>query len=211
MSQKIAIIDYGFGNIKSIINALKFCSAEYEVINSPEKISNFGGAVLPGVGAFGPASVFLRESGFDISIRNYVKSGKMLFGICLGFQLFFAKSYENGMHEGLGLIEGEVKKFELSVNSLKVPHIGWNNVEITETSYAKKMFSGIANNEKFYFVHSYYALPEDKRKVSGFCGYGTEFCSSVAFENVWGSQFHAEKSGDKGLKIISNFINEVNK
>ncbi|MCL2799045.1 MAG: imidazole glycerol phosphate synthase subunit HisH [Endomicrobia bacterium] len=211
MSQKIAIIDYGFGNIKSIINALKFCGSEYEVINSPEKISNFGGAILPGVGAFGPASYFLRESGFDISIRNYVNSGKMLFGICLGFQLFFAKSYENGTHEGLGLIEGEVKKFEFPDSSLKVPHMGWNNVRITDTSYAKKMFAGIVSSENFYFVHSYYALPSDKSKASGFCDYGVEFCSSAAFENVWGSQFHPEKSGDKGLKIISNFINEVNK
>jgi glutamine amidotransferase len=206
MNKKIAVIDYGFGNIKSVLNALHFCGAAADVINLPEELSKYGGAILPGVGAFGPASEFLKSGGFDQAIRAYVKSGKMLYGICLGFQLFFTKSYEDGEHNGLNLLEGEVKKFEFEDKTLKVPHMGWNGVRQTQSPDAKKMFASIEDNENFYFVHSYYAMPADKNKASSFCSYGIDFCSSVAFENVWGSQFHPEKSGDKGLKILKNFI-----
>jgi glutamine amidotransferase len=225
--KKIAVIDYGFGNIKSVLNALNFCGANAGVINSPDELSKYGGAILPGVGAFGPASDFLKKSGFDAAICNYVKSGKMLYGICLGFQLFFTAGYENGKYGGLNLIEGEVRKFDFSGLShcgdnrcgaekndgapavrskLKIPHMGWNNVKQTHTDGAKKMFDATEDGENFYFVHSYYAMPEDKNKASSFCNYGIDFCSSAAFENVWGSQFHPEKSGDKGLQILKNFI-----
>jgi glutamine amidotransferase len=208
---KVAVIDYGFGNIKSVINALHYCNAEAYVVDSPLRISNFGGTILPGVGAFGPAVDFLRLKGFDKAIRDYVNSGKMLYGICLGFQLFFTKGYENGSHEGLGLISGEVKKFEFKDELLKIPHMGWNDVNIGNSSYAKKMFFSIDNKENFYFVHSYYVTPEDFMYVSSTCEYGLKFCSSVAYKNLWGSQFHPEKSGGRGLKILSNFVNEVNK
>ena len=209
MSKKIAVIDYGFGNIQSVLNALNFCGAEADIINLPKELSKYDGAILPGVGAFGPASEFLKSGGFDQSIRSYVKSGKMLYGICLGFQLFFTKGYENGQHDGLNLIKGEVKKFEFKDKTLKVPHMGWNCINQTQSAAAKKMFDGIGCNENFYFVHSYYAMPADKSKASSFCNYGIDFCSSAAYENVWGSQFHPEKSGDKGLKIIKNFIEAV--
>lgn len=208
---KIAVIDYGFGNIKSVLNALAFCDAESFVINSPEKISEYDGAILPGVGSFGPAAGFLRAAGFDTAIHEYVSSGKMLLGICLGFQLFFTKGYENGEHDGLGLIEGEVRKFSFIDNKFKIPHMGWNEISITETDDALKMFNGIQNGENFYFVHSYYAMPLNKEKASSFCNYGIDFCSSAAYKNIWGCQFHPEKSGEKGLKILSNFINEVKK
>ncbi|MDR2426247.1 MAG: imidazole glycerol phosphate synthase subunit HisH [Endomicrobium sp.] len=208
---KIAVIDYGFGNIKSVLNALAYCRAEGEVINSPEKILEYDGAILPGVGSFGPAADFLKSAGFDKAIHEYAGSGKMLLGICLGFQLFFTKGYENGRHQGLNLIEGEVKKFSFNDNNMKIPHMGWNKIAIADNVYAKKMFDGIDDKEDFYFVHSYYAMPENKEKVSSFCDYGIEFCSSIAYKNIWGSQFHPEKSGEKGLKILSNFINEVEK
>jgi len=207
--KKIAVIDYGFGNIKSVQNALNFCGAEPVVISSPEKISEFGGAILPGVGAFGPASEFLVKDGFDAAIREYVKSGKMLYGICLGFQLLFTKGYEGGNYNGLDLIKGDVKKFELPDKSMKIPHMGWNNIKITDTAAAKKMFAGISDGESFYFVHSYYASAENKAQASSFCNYGIDFCSSVASENVWGSQFHIEKSGEKGLRVLKNFLSEV--
>ncbi|AKL97800.1 imidazole glycerol phosphate synthase subunit HisH [Endomicrobium proavitum] len=207
--KKIAIIDYGFGNIKSVQNALNFCGAEPVVINSPDKISDFNGAILPGVGAFAPAAEFLVKDGFDCAIRQYVASGKMLYGICLGFQLFFTKGYEGGQHKGLGLLNGEVKKFEFKNNNLKIPHMGWNGVKINNTPEAKKMFAEISDGENFYFVHSYYAKPENNIQVSSFCNYGIDFCSSAAFENVWGSQFHPEKSGGKGLQILKNFLGEV--
>ncbi|MDR1194978.1 MAG: imidazole glycerol phosphate synthase subunit HisH [Endomicrobium sp.] len=208
---KIAVIDYGFGNIKSVLNALAYCNAEGNVIDSPGKISEYNGAILPGVGSFGPAADFLKSAGFDKAIAEYAASGKMIFGICLGFQLFFTKGYENGEHSGLNLIEGEVKKFSFEGNELKIPHMGWNKVNITDGVYAKKMFEGINDKEDFYFVHSYYAVLDNNEKASGFCDYGIEFCSCAAYKNVWGSQFHPEKSGEIGLKILSNFINEVKK
>ena len=211
MIRKIAVIDYGFGNIKSVLNALSACGAEGHVISDPEKIAGFGGAVLPGVGAFGPAADFLTKKGFGNALKDYAARGNMIFGICLGFQLFFTKGYENGEHYGLGLINGEVKKFEFKDLTLKIPHMGWNSVEITDTPGARKMFKGVRPGDDFYFVHSYYAEAEDKSYVSCFCDYGIKFCSSAAHENIWGSQFHPEKSGDEGLKVFSNFINEVNK
>lgn len=211
MYPKIAVIDYGFGNIRSLQNALLYCGAKSFVINSPDKISEYDGAILPGVGSFGPASDFLKSSGFDEAISCYVRSGKMIFGICLGFQILFTKSCENGVFEGLNLIEGEVKKFEFNDNKMKVPHMGWNKITIAATYEAEKMFAGLKCEEDFYFVHSYYTMPDNKEKASSFCKYGIEFCSSIAYKNIWGSQFHPEKSGEKGLKILSNFINEVKK
>ena len=211
MSTKIAVIDYGMGNLKSVLNALKFCGADAYIISSPSKISEYGGAILPGVGSFGPAADFLQAELFSRAIREYANSGKMIFGVCLGFQLFFSKGFENGEYQGLGLIKGDVRKFEFAGNKLKIPHMGWNSVEIADTPFAKKMFAGIKNNEYFYFVHSYYCTPENKQKASSFCNYGTDFCSSAAYENIWGCQFHPERSGENGLKILSNFINEVKK
>jgi glutamine amidotransferase len=209
MSKKIAVIDYGFGNIKSVLNALNFCNCAAEIINKPEVLSGYAGAVLPGVGSFGSAAEFLKLSGFDEAVKSYVKAGNMLYGICLGFQLFFSKGFENGEHEGLDLIKGEVRKFDLKDKNLKIPHMGWNKINAARNAFAQKMFAGIENGESFYFVHSYYALPADASKYSSVCDYGGDFCSSIAFENVWGSQFHPEKSGDKGLAVLMNFINEV--
>jgi imidazole glycerol phosphate synthase, glutamine amidotransferase subunit len=208
---EIAVIDYGMGNLRSVVNALKYCGADAQVVDCADKISEYDGAILPGVGSFGPASNFLQSGLFDRAIHEYVNSGKMILGICLGFQLLFSKGFENGEYQGLGLIKGEVKKFEFSDNKLKIPHMGWNNAEIADTPYAKLMFNGITNKEYFYFVHSYYCSSEDKSKASSFCDYGINFCSSVAHENIWGCQFHPERSGVSGLKLLSNFINEIKK
>jgi glutamine amidotransferase len=211
MQTKIAVIDYGCGNIKSVINALHYCNAQGCVIDSPSQIADFNGVILPGVGAFGPAIDFLKSKGFDKAICDYASSGKMIYGICLGFQLFFTKGYENGKYEGLNLVSGEVKKFKFKDNILKVPHMGWNNIEILDGISAKKMFNALSDREFFYFIHSYYAIPTDLQIISSFCSYEIKFCSSIAYKNIWGSQFHPEKSGVKGLKILSNFIEEVKK
>jgi glutamine amidotransferase len=206
---KIAIIDYGFGNIKSVLNALKFCGADAIVISEPEELAKYGAAILPGVGAFAPAAQFLRDKGFDSAVSDFVKSGKMIYGICLGFQLFFTKGFENGEYEGLNLVEGEVKKFEFQDKNLKIPHMGWNSVEFSANPYAKIMFNGLTSGENFYFVHSYYSILKDEKNAAGWTDYGLNFCSCVAYKNIWGSQFHPEKSGDAGLKVLKNFINEV--
>ncbi|MDR1928507.1 MAG: imidazole glycerol phosphate synthase subunit HisH [Endomicrobium sp.] len=209
MKIKIAVIDYGMGNIKSVVNALHCCKVETEVIKSPLEIKNFDAIILPGVGAFSPAIKFLKLKRFDVAIRDYANcSDKMIYGICLGFQLFFTKSYENGEHYGLNLISGEVKKIETYKN-LKIPHIGWNNINILDTQNSKKMFDTINTNELFYFVHSYYVQPKNLQQISSICNYGTNFCSSIVYKNIWGTQFHPEKSGAKGLKILVNFVKEV--
>jgi glutamine amidotransferase len=210
--KKIAIIDYGFGNIKSVLNALYHLNVKAAVINdSISQICNFDGIILPGVGAFKPAMNFLRYKGFDKALYDYVNSGKMLYGICLGFQLLFDISYENGQHNGLGLIHGEVKQFNHKDLHLKVPHMGWNNISIIDNNiYARSMFKNILNNESFYFVHSYYASPYNISQASSLCTFGIQFCSSIAYKNIWGSQFHPEKSSCNGLQILRNFIDEVN-
>jgi glutamine amidotransferase len=207
--KKIAIIDYGFGNIKSVLNALHHLNVQaYVVKDSISQILNFDGLILPGVGAFKPAMDFLYCKGFDKVLYDYINLGKMIYGICLGFQLLFDISYENGSHKGLGLIHGEVKQFDYNNNiHLKVPHMGWNNITIINNS---KMFANIMNGENFYFVHSYYAVPYNKLQISSLCTFGIQFCSSITYKNIWGSQFHPEKSGEKGLQILRNFINEVN-
>jgi glutamine amidotransferase len=213
MNIKIAIIDYGFGNIKSVINALNHCGADPQVIQEPSKLSNYGGAILPGVGAFAPAAEFLKKKGFDEAVFSYVEQGKTLYGTCLGFQLLFTESFENGHFLGLNLIKGKVKRFipqtQASGKKLKIPHIGWNNVSFSKTEGAKKMFEGISDNESFYFVHSYHVVLEDEKYAAGWTDYGSKFCSAIAFDNIWGSQFHPEKSGVCGLKAMSNFIKEA--
>jgi glutamine amidotransferase len=209
MTKKVAIIDYGFGNIKSVVNAIVFCEAQPVIISKTDELKNYGGAILPGVGAFAPAAEFLRKSNFDKAISDYVLSGKMLYGTCLGFQLLFTKSYENGEHNGLDLISGEVSRFEFNDKNLKIPHMGWNTIEITDNSNAKKMFDGISNNENFYFVHSYYACLKNVLQAASWTEYGIKFCSTIAMDNVWGSQFHPEKSETMGLKLMSNFIKAI--
>ncbi|MDR1952121.1 MAG: imidazole glycerol phosphate synthase subunit HisH [Elusimicrobiota bacterium] len=204
--KKIAIIDYGFGNVKSVINAVAYCGAEPAVINLPKDIVKYSGAILPGVGAFGPAVHFLKKLDFDKAILDYTAAGKMLYGTCLGFQLLFTKSYENGEYDGLNIIEGEVKRFDFDGNDLKIPHMGWNNVCYKDDVNTKKMFGGIKNNEQFYFVHSYYAELKNSRQAAAFTEYGFDFCSAIALDNIWGSQFHPEKSGDCGLRLMKNFI-----
>ncbi|MDR2772947.1 MAG: imidazole glycerol phosphate synthase subunit HisH [Elusimicrobiota bacterium] len=204
--KKIAIIDYGFGNIKSVTNALLFCGADPVVISSPKELSNYGGAVLPGVGAFAPAIQFLKNLNFDKALLDYLSAGKMLYGSCLGFQLLFTRSFENGENVGLNIIEGDVKHFNFTDGKLKIPHMGWNNVELKNGNNIKKMFDGINDSEQFYFVHSYYVALKNPSQIGAITKYGVSFCSAVAIDNVWGSQFHPEKSGNCGLKLMKNFI-----
>jgi glutamine amidotransferase len=153
---------------------------------------------------------FLHTRKFDLALDEYIKNGKMVYGICLGFQLLFDISYENGEHKGLGFIHGKVTKFNHKSIHLKVPHMGWNNIYINNTN-SNSMFRNIIDKERFYFVHSYYAIPLNSYQSSSHCIFGVKFCSSITYKNIWGSQFHPEKSGDKGLQILRNFINEVNK
>lgn len=198
----IAIVDYGVGNLFSLRSSFKAIGAD-AVFTSDEKVIRAADRIiLPGVGAFEDAARKLRETGLGEVVVSEVKKGKPLLGICLGMQLLFEKSYEFGCHEGLGLIPGNIVSFEGRIDkSLKIPEIGWNELTLNKDSVLYKGFSG---GEFVYFVHSYFA-DCDSKYVSAFSEYDVNFPASVEYENVFGCQFHPEKSGKVGLKILENF------
>lgn len=193
----IGIIDYGMGNLRSVQKALEYVGFEAIISNKPKEFDNCSHIVLPGVGAFGDAMNELSNSGLLSTIYNSVNIGKPFLGICLGMQMLFDKSYEDGEYKGLGILRGEVQKFDID---LKVPHIGWNTVESVKES---SLFENIIDRN-FYFVHSYYINHNNENKC-GITNYSIGFTSAVEKDNVYGVQFHPEKSGDTGLKMLKNF------
>ena len=198
----IAIIDYGVGNLFSLLSSLRAVGAEAEVTNEPEKIKAADRLILPGVGAFEDAVGKLRKSGLDEVVREEAALGKPLLGICLGMQMLFEKSYEFGEHKGLGLIPGEVVPMKGRIDeNLKIPHIGWNFLKIEKES---PIFKDIKTGDAVYFVHSFYAAG-CRSYVIATTDYGIEMTAAAANENVFGCQFHPEKSGAVGLKILKNF------
>ncbi|MGP1360234.1 imidazole glycerol phosphate synthase subunit HisH [Campylobacter sp.] len=199
----IAIVDYGAGNIKSVINAFNFLDKKCTLVDKPENLKEYSHIVLPGVGAFGEAMKKLKNNGMDEAIKEAVKSGKTFIGICLGMQLLFDKGFEFGEHAGLGLIAGDVVKFDESRfdKPLKIPHIGWNTLEFKQKS---PLNFGLKELEYLYFVHSYHVVCDDKFALAK-TTYGYEFTSAVWHENVFGFQPHPEKSHEVGLKILENF------
>ena len=197
----IAVLDYGMGNLRSVEKALERAGADVEVTRDADRIRAAGGLVLPGVGAFPKAMEFVRQLGFDTLMREHVSAGKPALGICLGMQLLFESSSELGGAEGLGLLEGDVT--ELDAPGLKVPHIGWNEVAWTNGT---PVAEGLSNPAAFYHVHSFAPRPADAGDVLGRSTYGTEFASVVGRGNVFGVQFHPEKSGPDGLALLRNFV-----
>ncbi len=197
----IAIIDYGVGNLFSLTSSFKAIGAEAVVTNDIEVIRATDKLILPGVGAFRDAAIKLKESGMDKVILEEVAKGKPLMGICLGMQLLFEKSYEYGEHTGLGLIKGSIIPFKGKIDSsLKIPHIGWNAIKTADNC---PIFKYVKNGEHVYFVHSYFAELSDSTVASA--EYGIEFTAAVACGNVYGCQFHPEKSGEVGLNILRGF------
>ena len=199
----IAIIDYGMGNIHSVQKALALYGAETVVTNKPGVILKAEKAVLPGVGAFDDAVSELEKQGLIPAINSCVKDKKPFLGICLGMQLFFESSQEAVSKKGLGILKGKVNKFRES-KDLKVPHMGWNQLKITSEC---PLLKGIAENSFVYFCHSYYPVPTENSVVAATTLYGQEFASFVWKDNVYGAQFHPEKSQAVGLKILENFVN----
>ena len=199
----IAIIDYGVGNLFSLSSSFAFIGQDAVVTGDPEVIAQADRLILPGVGAFEDAAKKLRESGLDRVIRNEVKKGKPLLGICLGMQLLFEKSFEYGEHEGLGLIRGAVRPIrDVIPNDFKVPHIGWNALSFGAQKHA--LFRYLKDGDYVYFVHSYYAT-ECAESVIASTDYGAPLTAAVASGNVMGTQFHPEKSGEVGLSILRAF------
>lgn len=204
----IAVIDYGLGNLRSVSKALESLGANVEVTDSPETILNANGVILPGVGAFYHGMNNLEKLGLVSVIKETIKAQKPFFGICLGLQLLFSETEEHGTHKGLDIIKGKVLKFDAHS---KIPHMGWNQINAKENVLSTKLFNNIPQQSYFYFVHSYYVAPENKDVIATTTDYGMEFTSAIAKNNIWGVQFHPEKSSDLGLKILANFIEIVRK
>jgi glutamine amidotransferase len=200
----IVIIDYEMGNLKSIYKLLHHLDIETLITSDHKIIKNADGVILPGVGAFGDAMEQLREKGLVPIIKDLVKEGKPLFGICLGHHMLFSLGTEMGHHEGLDIIKGNVVLFDKMLVG-KIPQIGWNDVLFLNEDHF--LVQGIPNNSYYYFVHSYYAIPNDNKTHLGITKYGqTEFCSIVSKDSVVATQFHPEKSGKNGIKMYQNFI-----
>ncbi len=198
----IGIVNYNMGNLASVVNAFKKIGGKVEVVSESDKLKNYDKLVFPGVGAFGDAMLHLKETNLDEAMREFVKSGKYVLGVCLGMQLLFDRSEEFGEHKGLGIIPGSVVRFDKKVESThKVPHMGWNKMFFKKNS---SLFKGL-DNPYLYFVHSYHVVC-DEEYVIGKTIYGYEFVSAVNKDNVFGFQPHPEKSHNEGLKVLDNFV-----
>lgn len=202
----IAIIDYGAGNIQSVYKALKFIGADCKVTSDKDEILNADGAILPGVGSFGDAMDTMTKRGIKDTIIEYTKSGKPFLGICLGLQLLFPESEETPGVKGLNIFKGTITKIPNQNRTLKIPHMGWNNISIKQKN---GIFKGIEGEPYVYFVHSFYLKAQDKDIVAATTQYGVEIDAAVQKGNIIATQFHPEKSGEVGLKMLKNFVEMV--
>lgn len=198
----IAIIDYGMGNIHSVNKALELYGAKTIVTNKPEDILSAAKLVLPGVGAFGDAMLELKKQDLISALLRQIKNKKPFLGICLGMQLLFEESEEAGKEKGLGIFEGRIKKFAVS-NTPKVPHMGWNRLEKSRDC---PLLKDLPDGAYVYFCHSYYPEPKNKNIIAATTDYGIDFASLIWQDNIYGTQFHPEKSQAIGLKILKNFV-----
>jgi glutamine amidotransferase len=195
----IAIIDYGMGNLHSVSKAVERLGHAYKVTSDQQEILQAEKAILPGVGAFGDAMEYLHESGLNETTLAFAASGKPMLGICLGMQLLFTQSNEHGSHQGLNLLSGQVVRFQ---GDYKVPHMGWNRLSFVQDS---PLFQGIDEGH-VYFVHSYHAITERSSDLLATTDYYQPVTAIVGRDNVYGMQFHPEKSGEIGMKLLGNFL-----
>jgi imidazole glycerol-phosphate synthase subunit HisH len=195
------IIDFGMGNLRSVEKALESVGGRPVISADPDVVRNAKRLILPGVGAFGDAMINLRRNRMDEAVRAAAAQGVPLLGLCLGLQLLFTESDEFGKHAGLNLIPGKVLKFQDP--GLRVPHVGWNQIEGTRPS---PLLQDIPEGSYFYFVHSFYVEPERTEDALRWTEYGRRFCSIACRGKVWGAQFHPEKSQDAGKKLLKNFL-----
>lgn len=205
MKDEVVVIDYGMGNLHSVKSAFEFVGSHVAITGNPDDIGQAQRLVLPGVGSFRKAMNRIRGHGINLAIKSALNSGSKLLGICLGFQLCGNSSSEDGYTEGLGLIDFEVEMFRtVSINEpVKIPHVGFNEVNFDSES---RLFDGIHNNSDFYFNHSYrlLSLPGEVGKAT--CNYGEEFVAAFEYGNIFGTQFHPEKSQANGLRLLANFM-----
>lgn len=194
----ITIVDYGAGNLRSIARAFDYLSVPAQVVDRPEAVMRAEAVVLPGVGAAGAAMRFLQAKGLDAAVCTALKRDIPFLGVCLGMQLLFGR-HEEGDVAGLALLPGRVRRFP---EGLLVPQVGWNQVSMLRES---ALFDGIPHGAHFYFVHSYYSEPEETATIAGQTEYGAPYCSVIESGNLWGVQFHPEKSSTNGLRLLYNF------
>jgi glutamine amidotransferase len=197
----IKIVDYGMGNLRSVQKAFEKIGAEAVIVSSPAEAVDAQKLVLPGVGAFRDAIHELRRTGLDQPVREHIAAGKPFLGICLGLQLLFDVGYEDGEWEGLGILKGKVVRFTEQPD-LKIPHMGWNGLDFPKPT---RLFEGVPAGSSFYFVHSYYVVPDDQSVIAARTDYGGPFVSAVARDNLFATQFHPEKSQTLGLRLLKNF------
>ena len=193
------IIDYNVGNLHNLKNALDFSRIENRLVTNPDEVKTADRILLPGVGAFAPAMDHLKKSGMLEALQEKFQSGAPMLGVCVGAQLLMDNSEEDGFHDGLGWIKGKVKRFS---HELKIPQIGWNSVKKQKNNL---LFKHVSDEMYFYFVHSYHLELRYHDQVLGMTNYGYDFASVVSNENLWGVQFHPEKSQNAGLQLLKNF------
>lgn len=198
----IAIVDYQMGNLRSVQKAFERLGTAAVISSDPVEVLEADAVVLPGVGAFADAMAELQRRGLVEALKQYIATDRPFLGICLGLQLLFDYSYEDGKHRGLGVLPGEVVRFP-SDKGLKIPHMGWNQVQ---RRFEDPILDGIPDGSFFYFVHSYYAVPEDRSVVLLESDYGGPFCAMVRRGNLYATQFHPEKSQVRGLRLLRNFV-----
>jgi glutamine amidotransferase len=200
----IGVIDYGMGNLLSVANAFEMIGADVKVCSHPEQLRQADRLVLPGVGNFAAGTKNLEESGMLQAVNEAVQNdGKPTFGICLGMQLMARTGHEDGQHSGLAWIDAEVKRLEPNDSALKVPHVGWHDVQWVDGS---PLFMGLPEETDLYFTHSYYMSCDNQADVDAVCDYGGRFTAAVRKDNIFATQFHPEKSQEFGLQILRNFV-----
>lgn len=212
MAARIAIINTQAANLHSVSKALAKVGADAHITSDAAEIAKADAAVLPGVGASDAVMGALNNQGLTKPVKQYISSGRPLLCVCLGMQVLFDSSDEGDL-PGLGAVAGRVERFPTDLNEngklLKIPHMGWNSVRLSESAQSNPVFAGIPQDSYFYFVHSYRCLPDDPSVIAGTARYGEDVCAAVVSGNVVGTQFHPEKSGEIGLQIYENFARKV--
>jgi imidazole glycerol-phosphate synthase subunit HisH len=198
----ITIVDYNAGNIRSVLRACAEVGAEAEITNDPRKVQKATKVIFPGVGAAPSAMEYLTRTGLDIALKYAFKEGVPILGICIGAQIVLKES-EEGPQTCLGLVPGKTVRFKLTDKTLKIPHMGWNEVKVVQPH---PLLAGIKPGDEFYFVHSYYPQPAEKKSVYAVADYGGDFCCALGYKNLFAAQFHAEKSGRLGLELLARFM-----
>jgi glutamine amidotransferase len=198
----VAVLDYGVGNLHSAAKALDRAGADVRVVPTVEEAAGAAGLVVPGVGAYGACLTGLGSAGGAAAVARWLEGGRPLLGICVGMQLLFEASEEGPVGDGVGVIPGKIRRL---TGPVKIPHIGWDEVTVRPGS---RLFAGLGDGTRFYFVHSYAPEP-DGEAIAAVCDYGGRFAAAVEHGNLFGTQFHPEKSGAAGLRLLANFVNEV--